>query len=200
MEEYRSNSFKSKEESKKKPVIEKVINGKAQVKKKSDFQKLTEVFLPEDIHSVKDKIVKEIAIPAIKKFISDGVDMILYGDGGGNRKKQKGGSTINYGGFWYSGDSKERDKPARNSGRNIYDFNNLLFETRGDAEMVLDSMQEIISNYESVSVADLYDLADVEIENSSASNYGWYNLQSAKAVGTPDGGYILRLPKPVVIN
>ena len=75
MDEYRSNSFKSKEEKKsktKKPVIEKVITGKAKVKKKSEMQKIAEVFIPEDLRNVRNRIFTEIVVPAAKKIISDG--------------------------------------------------------------------------------------------------------------------------------
>lgn len=201
MDEYRSNSFKSKgeKESKtKKPVIEKVISGKAKVKKKSEMQKIAEVFIPEDLRNVRNRIFTEIVVPAAKKIISDGVDMILYGERGSRRRSE--GERRSYASYWYRNDTDERKSEHRaRRDRSIYDFDNLLFETRGDAEMVLDALQDIIETYDTASVADLYDLADVEIENTTASNYGWETLVGAKAVHVPDG-YVLRLPKPIALN
>ena len=201
MEEYRSNSFKSKEEKEsktKKPVIEKVISGKAKVKKKSEMQKIAEIFIPSDLRKVRDNIIENIVGPALKKIVSDSLDAFLYENGGSRRRSE--GERRPYANYWYRNDTDERKSEHRaRRDRSIYDFDNLLFETRGDAEMVLDALQDIIETYDTASVADLYDLADVEIENTTASNYGWETIVEAKAVHVPDG-YVLRLPKPIALN
>lgn len=203
MEEFKSNSFKSREAREKekkpqKPTIEKVVTGKAKVKKKSEMQKLAEIFIPEDMRSVRNRIITEIVVPAAKKIISDGVDMILYDGEHRNRRRSENGSRA-YTSYFYRNEPDERRSEYRTRSRNIYDFDNLLFDTRGDAELVLDGLQDIIETYDTASVADLYDLAGVEIENTAASNYGWESLVGAKSVRVPDG-YVLRLPKPTALN
>ena len=43
-------------------------------------------------------------------------------------------------------------------------------------------MNEIIAQYEVVSVADLYDLANVSNDNYAANKYGWTDIAGCRAV------------------
>lgn len=205
MEEYKSNSHKSKDDQRESATqyekkIEKVITGSAKSKKKGEMQKFADVFISEDVGNVKSYIVMEVLVPAIKKAISDivtnGIDMILYGETGHTRKNSSA-SKVSYGKYY--GES-ERKREYRQSGtRNGYDYDDIIFETRGDAESVLDAMNEIISQYNVVSVGDLYDLADVSTDNYAANKYGWSDISGCKPVRVRDG-YILKLPKATPIN
>lgn len=94
MEEYKPNSHKSKEEQKNlvpEKRVEKVISGTVKSKKKSEMQKFADVFISEDVNNVKSYIVMDVLVPAIKKAISDivtnGIDMILYGETGKSKKE-----------------------------------------------------------------------------------------------------------------
>ena len=80
MDEFVSNSHKSKEDAKRPEKFSKVISGKATIRKKNDVQKLAESFFPEDISSVKDYILSDVIIPSLKKGIVDVITMLLYGE------------------------------------------------------------------------------------------------------------------------
>ena len=90
MEEYKSNSDKSRQEQKLEKKVEAVITGTAKTRKKGEMQKFADVFIAEDANNVKSYILMEVIIPAVKKAISDivttGIDMILYGEAGRSRK------------------------------------------------------------------------------------------------------------------
>ena len=73
-----------------------------------------------------------------------------------------------------------------------------IFETRGEAERVLDAMDELIELYGTVSVANVYYLAG-EWVPYTATNYGWKNLNTASVVRVCNG-YKLRLPSPIRID
>ncbi len=199
MEEYKSNSHKSKEEQKdlsREKKVGKVITGTAKSKKKNEFQKFADVFISEDVNSVKSYIFMDVLVPAVKKAISDivtnGIDMILYGEAG-KSKKNSTVSKVSYKSFYEGGNNRRDLGVSRN--KSGYDYDDVLFETRGDAETVLDAMNEIIAQYEMVSVGDLYDLANVSNDNYAANKYGWTDIGGCKAVRVRDG-YILKLPKP----
>lgn len=201
MEEYKTNSHKSKEVAKQ-HAIEKVVSGRVRVKKqrKGNLEKAAEIFTGQDLNSVKEHLIKDVLFPNIQKLLYDtitnGADTIIYGGKGKN--KQSDGTRVSYWRSYDSGSGSNNEKQTY-SGRGIYNFENLLFEKKQDAEAVLDSMQEIIDQFGVVSVADLYDLADVTIDNTTASNYGWKSIASAKSVATPDG-WILSLSKPIYLN
>ena len=103
MEEYKSNSHKSKEEQKSPPTerqkLDKIVNGTVKVKKKSELTKFAEIFLPEDISNIKNYILMDVLVPAIKNTIEDiitnGTRMLLRGEIG-VRKGSSTASSISY--------------------------------------------------------------------------------------------------------
>ena len=189
-EDYKSNSHKSKEEPKREEKkIEKVATGKVKTKKKSGATKFADVFITEDIGNVKDYIIYDVLLPAAKKTISEivsnGIDMILYGE---TKSRKSKGSKVSY---------NDRDDDYRRSSRRSrvlgYDYEDVILETRREAEEVLNRMEDLIDSYGVVSVADLYDLVGIS-GNYTDNKYGWMNLRSAGIERTRDG-YMLLLPK-----
>lgn len=207
MNQYPSNSRKSKEEQQEtvpEKKIEKVISGTAKTKKKSEIQKFTDVFVSEDMNSVKSYIVMDVLVPAVKKAISDivtnGIDMILYGESGGNRSKKSKASNVSYRSYYESRDDRrDRLSDRGYSGRQAgYSFDNIILDNRGEAEDVLTRMDELIETYNIVSVADFYDLVGVS-GNYTDNKYGWTDLRNASIVRTRDG-YMIKLPKALPLD
>lgn len=199
MEEYKSNSDKARKEQSEKKV-EAVITGTAKTRKKGEMQKFADVFIAEDANNVKSYILMEVIVPAVKKAISDivttGIDMILYGEAG--RSKRSTANKVSYRNYYDQ--SSERVRAGSGSPRRAgIDYDDIVFDTRGDAESVLDAMHDIIAQYGTVSVADLYDLARVPNDNFTMNRYGWTNLNGAQPVSVRDG-YILKLPRVMPLN
>lgn len=203
MAEYQSNSYKSKEmkanEKTEERRVQKVVTGKAKTKK-NELRRIADTFISEDASKVKSHLFLEVLVPAIKKVISDvvtdGIDMILYGGSGGGHKS-KSSNKISYRSY-YDGprgnDSRSRDYGARSR----FDYDDIVFETRGEAELVREQMVDMIDRYGFVTVADMYDMADLTSPYTS-NKYGWTNIRSAEAVRVRDG-YILKLPKAMPID
>lgn len=195
MENYPSNSHKAREEVAEKKV-EKVVSGKTSTKKKSGIRKLSDTFLSEDVSNVKSYIFSEVLLPAAKKLVSDiitnGTNMLLYGE----IKNKKGNSSkVSYSRY-YDDRSRDYRSPVV---RNNFDYDEIIFETRGDAEAVLDAMYDILNQYKVVSVAELYDLASITTHNYTCNNYGWVDLRGSSVVRVRDG-YILKLPRALAID
>lgn len=194
MAEYKGNSHRSKETENKeeRQKLQPIAQGKT--KKKSEVKKFADVFIAEDVTSVKDYILMEVLLPAAKKAISDivtnGIDMILYGEA---RNKSKGReSRVSYTKY-YNDRERDYDRPQRSRGRYGYDYDDIILNTRREAEEVLDRMDDLIDNYGMVSVADLYDLVGIT-GNYTDNKYGWTNLRNADVQRVRDG-YLLKLPK-----
>lgn len=201
MEEYKPNSNKSKDDPVSERKVEKVVSGTVVPKKKGDMQKMADVFISEDVNNVKSYILMEVLVPAIKKAVSDivtnGIDMILYGEAG-RTKNKNASSKVSYQRYYDRPDDRKRDyTPVSN--RNGFDYDELLFPTRGDAESVLDAMNDIIAQYGVVSIGDLYDLANVSLDNYAANKYGWTDIRGCKAIRVRDG-YVLKLPRALPLN
>lgn len=195
MENYPSNSHKTREQNTDKKV-EKVVSGKTSTKKKSGIRKLSDTFLSEDVSNVKSYIFSEVLLPAAKKLVSDivtnGTNMLLYGE----IKNKKGNSSkVSYSRY-YDDRSRDYRSPVV---RNNFDYDEIIFETRGDAEAVLDAMYDILNQYKVISVAELYDLASITTHNYTCNNYGWVDLRGSSVVRVRDG-YILKLPRALAID
>lgn len=203
MDNYKPNSHKSKEEQKEstsEKKIEKVISGSVKSKKKNEIQKFADVFISEDVNNVKSYIVLDVLVPAIKKAISDivtnGIDMILYGESG-RTKKNSTASKISYRSYY----EKENDQKRSYNSTSVksgYSYDDIILDNRGEAEDVLARMDELVATYGIVSVADLYDLVGVT-GNYTDNKYGWTDVRSAAVVRTRDG-YLIKLPKVLPLN
>ena len=196
MNEYKGNSHRSKEEASNKEVmpvkkVERVATGKT--RKKNEVRKFADAFISEDVHSVKDYIIQEVLLPAAKKAISEmvssGIDMLLYGESKPKNRDRRD-SRVSYTKYYERERDYERGTRTRVRG---YDYDDIILDTRREAEEVLDRMQDLIDTYGMVSVADLYDL--VGINGSYTDNkYGWTRLRDADVQRVRDG-YLLKLPK-----
>jgi hypothetical protein len=199
MNDFKPNSHRFKEEQKEsaeKKKVEKVISGKVKTKKKSEISKFADVFISEDASNVKSYIFMDVLVPAIKKAISDivtdGIDMILYGETGRTKKRSSSNSSyISYNRYSDRRDDRRNDSSYRAVSR--YDFENITLDNRGDAEEVLERMDELLDAYGIVTVSDLYDLVGITGEFTD-NKYGWTSLRNAEIVRVRDG-YKLKLPR-----
>ena len=192
MENYQSNSHRSKEaEAKKEKRVQKVVSGKVKTKT-NEGRKFADIFISEDATNVKSYIFMDVLVPAIKKLISDvardGVDMLLYGRTSGG-KKSSSGNKVSYRSYY---DDRHEDRYESNRARTRFNYEDIIFETRGEAEAVREQMLDVIDTYDFVTVADMYDMAGLSAPYTS-ENYGWTNIRTAEAVRTRDG-YVLKLP------
>ena len=211
MQEYRSNSRKSKELEKENAAapattekrVTKVITGAKT--RDNKVRKFADTFISEDAANVKSYIFMDVLVPAIKKAISDivtdGIDMILYGGTGKHRGKSSGSaSRVSYRSYY---DDKRDDRRDRDydAPRRRFDYDDIEFRTIRQAEDALREMMDIIDRYGFVTVMDMFEIADLSDRAPyTAANYGWVNLRNARPERVRGGGYILSLPKASPID
>ena len=201
--EYKPNSHRYREGQADVPAerkkVEKVIKGTAKTRKKSEIRKFTDIFVAEDIGEVKTYLVQDLLIPSIKNTILDliieGATIIFKGEPGRGRKSN---SSVDYVSYRRYNDRDER-RYAETRSRTSYGFDDIVLESRGEAERVLTRMDELIDTYGFVTVADLYDLVGKSC-NYTDNKYGWRNLSTAEPIRIRGGEYMLRLPKARTID
>lgn len=200
MDDYKSNSHRSREEIPEKRV-EKIVTGPVKARKKGEVQRFADVFISEDVKNVKSYILMDVLVPSIKKAISDifhnGIDMILYGESGAPRSTSAA-SRVSYQSM-YNQSSIRDDRTRASVLRTGYDYDDVILNSRGEAEDVLSRMDELIAAYGLVSVADLYDLVGIT-RNYTDNKYGWTNIRNAEIVRLRDGGYMIKMPKALPLN
>jgi len=197
MSEYKPNSRLSKQENNnevKKEKVEKVIKGTVKSKKKNKFLGM---FMLGDIIDIKDYVLQDVLIPAIKNTIEDvvvnGVSMMLTGE---TRKssKRSTASRISYRSY-YEREERDRDRDRDRSRRDHeYSYDDIILESRTEAEEVINRLDELIDVYGVASVGDLYDLVGISSSNYTLNKYGWTDVRSATSVRVRDG-FLLKMPR-----
>ena len=199
MEEYASNSQKSKREAaeREKRRVEKVVSGPVRPRKKSELQKVADSFISEDVSNIKQYILMDVLIPSIKRAVSEivtnGINMLLYGEAVRTEKKSNASKISSR--TYYN--SQEPSQPTPRTG-SVYDYDEYTITNRGEAEEVLSSLEDMIERYGTASVADFYELLGVSC-NFTDYNYGWSDLRNARVVSVRDG-YVIKFPKAMPIE
>ena len=177
---------------------EKVVRGKVKTRS-NPGRKFTDIFISEDAANVKNYIIMDVIVPSIKKAVYDLIvgtlDMSLYG-GRGNGKRPTA-DKISYRDY---NNVSRRDDRSYGSTRTTsgYSYDDVVVETRGEAESVLQRMDEIMEEYEQVRVADLYDLVGISGDYTD-NKYGWTNIRNARVVRTRDG-YKIEMPRAIALK
>lgn len=93
-----------------------------------------------------------------------------------------------------------KDIPKPNSTENAYFLDQIIYDTRSDAEMVLDELKNRLEDYPYVTVYDLYELSGIESLNWTLTAYGWTDLDEVTVKRSPDNKYYIDLPRATVIK
>ena len=200
MENYKANSNlkksrdagkeKVEKEKVEKEKVDKVVTGVVKRKKKNSILKL--LLADEFVEDIKGDIISEVLVPTIKKAISDAIELMLY-PGETNKGRKSLASKISYRSYY-----DDRDRPQSRQRIRDYSYDDIIVETRVEAEDVLDRLGELIDIYGTASIADLYDLVNISGQYTD-TNYGWTDLRNATHVRVRDG-YLLKLPRAVSLK
>lgn len=200
VESFKSNSHKSKnEEQIRRPKIKAPV-AKAKTQKKPLRRKMKDIFISSDATNAKEYLIYEIIVPSIKEtIVSVGNNALELIFGVSSKKKKNSSGEPSYAAFYKSSksSSEKRDVYSFKSS-NRYSNDDVIFETRGDAEDVLDVLVEALDAYGNVTVADFKDAIGVTgdfIDNK----WGWVDLKDA-TIKRVRNGYLLILPEPIAID
>ena len=199
------NSHKAKAEAKQVQAlegkrVEKVVKGVVKTKK-NNTRRLADIFISEDAGNIKEYILMDVLAPGIKKvfyeIVTTSLDMFLFGGRGGGKRSTADRISYNTD---YNGRSRRDDRSySRTRTTSGYSYDDIILETRGEAEAVLSRMDEIMEEYEVVRVADLYDLVGVTGEHTD-NKYGWTNIRNAEIERVRGGGYRIKMPRALPIH
>ena len=176
--------------------VKPVVTGKVTRQKESTLDKLKKAWFGEDVVNVKDYVIFDVMIPALKATVSDmisnGVEVLLFGETRGKRKKE----GKSYDGYYRRRDDRDRDRSDRSRVSGSRPYDDILLDSRGEAEEVLSQLSDLAYDYGQASVADLYDLVGISAKFTD-EKYVWYkgDLRSAGVRRVRDG-YLLELPRP----
>lgn len=198
MQDYTPNSNKFKKEQQEAPAekkIEKVVSGTVKTKNNTG-RKLVDMFIKEDIGTVGSYLFYDVIIPNIVDGVHDvlrkGIDAIFLGKNN-TSKKNTPSNMVSYNKCY----SNRDDRRSYNDTRYVSkpDYRDIIIGNRGEAEEVLAQMNDIIREYEMVSIAELYELVgQTHLSEHTDNKYGWTDLRTAYVQRVSDG-YQLKLPR-----
>ena len=191
-----SNKYKREKESKN---LAKVVTGDVKVKKKSKGRRILDLFIEEDGVNVREYLIFELLIPAIKDTLVDIIqrssEMLFYGRvRGSNKRNGNGGTTyVSYSSY------SNKPKPTGTRARSVYSFDDIVVESRGEAERVLEILCDMIDQYGEATVADFYELVGVTGNGYTDRSYGWKDLKQAY-ISRVREGFLFNLPRCIELD
>jgi len=180
--------------------------------KKTTLQIFKDSFIADEIGDLREYIIKDLVVPMIKDAIVDGIgnslSMILYGEksdyrrGYGSRyysdRSPSGIRRYDYSRGYSYKESRAREEDERRYAK-AQQWEPLECESRQEALDILEQMSDILEEYDSVSIADMYDLGGVSTRPED-NNYGWRSLTSAHIRETRHRTYIIDMPRPICLK
>jgi hypothetical protein len=209
--EFPSNSNKSKQRSStedtEKKEIKSIVSGPVIRKRKSLGKRFLETFFGDDTTNVGGYIIHDVLVPAAKSTVSDmitgGIEMLLFGERRRDDRRGRSGGYTSYSSYYNKRDDRrDRDiterRDAHKPSYSRHSYDEIILASRHEAKDVLDTLIDLVEEYGQASVADLYELVSIT-GNFTDNNYGWTDLRTA-SIRPVRGGYLVNLPKPVLIT
>lgn len=199
--DYPQNSHRSKEEQPKpaeeRKQVTKVVTGTVKTKKKNGFSKMIDLFITEDAPKIKEYAINDILRPGVEKFLIGAIRMIFKGDSAPDYDSGYSSTPR----VRYSKCSEEpmrRSAPGTVPAKNRFEYDDIEFPSRGSAERVLSSMQDIYAEFKSVTLAEMYELSGLE-HPYTYTRYGWSSLSGVDIIRRGDG-YFIKLPPATLLT
>lgn len=173
-------------------------------KKKSFTQSIAEAFVGDNTQNVGSYILYEVLLPAAKEtiqsMVTTGIEMILFGEAGRGRSRDrdKERSRVSYTSY-YKGERDRDDRKPRVRSSDKFDLDDIYFRHGDEADQVLEGLCDAVEEFDSVSVADYFDMAGISGSTWIHEKWGWNNLRRAYCTHTRNG-YKIILPDPIELD
>jgi hypothetical protein len=201
MQDYPSNSHKDRDMPEAKPEkerLQRVTQSEAVQRKKPLGKRFTETFLGGDARGVGSYVMLDVLLPAARDMVTDviiqGVERMVYGDvRSGSRRRSSsfiGQTPYNKMAGGFRPDPREPMRSRRAVGG--LEFEEIIVETRVEAEHVLEAMFHHIEKFQQVTLSDLKDLVGITAAYTD-NKWGWSDLRGAD-IRHVRNGYLIQLP------
>lgn len=207
MDQFPGNANKANQQNKQKtPVekqIEKVVTGEVIKRKKPLGSRIKDTFFGGDLKNVARYVAGDVLLPALKNMLVDtieqGAKRAIYGDSvvrrrapDTNRPRVSYNSPIDRTYSRQQGVMLPHQPPHYPPTRNRQNVGDIILSSRNEAEMVVERMKDILDQYDTVSIADLYEL--LGLPSSHVDHvWGWADLGYVNVRQIREG-YVIDLP------
>lgn len=182
--------------------IQRVTSGEVTRKKKSLRKQFSETFIEGSAQGAVRYALFDVMLPMARDLvweaISEGFRNLIFGDsrrGRGSMRPQSGPmGHIAYERFSTPHRMSSSQRTMSRLARSQHDFDDIVLDSRVEAEEVIDKLFEVVSRYGAASVSDLYELVGLTSAHTD-QKWGWTDVRGA-GVSRIRGGYLLDLPDP----
>lgn len=201
----KDKTISPKTKSEERPKPERITSQEGVIQKKSFGTKIKETFTGEDARSVGNYLFFDVIVPAFKAMLADtaaqGTERLLFGSSTSrSRPNDRERRNIPYSRMSTSRGSRESSLYREFSDRDraTHNFDNIRVDSRPEAEEVLDALANIVDEYGSARVSDLYEMVGISGKFTD-DNWGWFSLRDSGVRRVRDG-YLILLPRPEPID
>lgn len=179
-----------------------VVTGGAVKRRKSLRRQFKETFVAGDAKTAVQYVIFDVLLPAAKDMVveagSQGIEKLIFGDSRRRGSSHPAAGPTGYVSYnrYSMGESRSSSsqRAISRQARARHNFDEIVLDQRAEAEEVIDRLFDLVSRYESASVADLYELVGLASTHTD-NKWGWTDLSGA-GVSRIRGGYLLDLPDP----
>lgn len=189
------------------PEVKSLVTQRRQKKEDGFWDKFKRAWFGDTVDNVADHVIFEIAVPAAKAtladMISNGFEILLFGQSSGRRTGSRSATQAGYSGMYRRESSRDRIAERR---RDVLDTA-YVWETvdpplsKAEGRSVLADMRDIAEDHDYVTVAETLTMIGFQKNDIEWTweGRGWYpeDLRNDIAgLREVRGGYILDLPRP----
>lgn len=173
---------------------------KGQLHKRSFSTTLSDIFIMQDVKSVGAFVFQRVIVPALQNLAVNTINSvargIFLGEGSINtyNEPRRGSTGYTPYGSMYQGDNRSATVTKHKTGGR-FRFEELSYADYGDAQLVLDDLDECIKASGRATIADLYEASDISCPYTG-HYYGWTDLSKARIVQDGDRWW-LKMPNAI---
>jgi hypothetical protein len=200
--EFPPNSDKSKLGETENKKVKQVTSSPAIRRKKGLGKQFKKTFFGGDARGAFSYMIFNVFIPSTKEAFVDAVQQGIRQLVLGESSRQRNAPSSGPGGYVsynrYAMGQQQRPRTISQRGRARHDFDEIILETRQEAEDAIDRLYDLVGKFGAATVSDLYELVGIQSTHAD-QKWGWEELRGA-GVSRVRGGYLLDLPEPEPIQ
>lgn len=174
---------------------------KGEIRKKPATTRLSDIFIAQDIKSVGSYVFERVIVPALQNLAVNTINSVargvFLGEGAINTfndTKRMGNGHTSYNSMY----GRTQTKTYIGTASSRVSFEELSYDDYGDAQLVLDVLDECIQNSGYATIADLYE-ASQRTCPYTGEYFGWRDISKARIVQDGDKWW-LKMPKAMEIR
>lgn len=199
MDEYKSNSNRSKEQTPPAIHTRGTIQGGVENPQKKAVIRMMDLLMTPDLKGAWDHALHRVIGPKVKDLVMSVIQTFIYGPSGATNVDYSKPHQVPYSSY-YDRQNMNYEPPAPvPQDRAAFNPSRLVLDSKADCTTVVSEMRGAIGQYGLATVADLKGVLKMR-PLSTDYNYGWKNFDCSAPIPLQDGRWLLEIKKPLPLE